>query len=116
MSAVDDFTNDPKRWRWLKRRSAFHQGQELCAPTKAEYICADQPVNFIFRLRQSGGPYIPVTPSSRHNPETCRGQHANLKPLGCTPLWKPRCIVSATGNKKWKSLLMWPRTFRASSA
>jgi hypothetical protein len=25
---------------------------------KAEYICADQPVNFIFRLRQSGGPYI----------------------------------------------------------
>ena len=30
---------------------------------KAEYICADQPVHFIFRLRQSGGPYIPVCPS-----------------------------------------------------
>jgi hypothetical protein len=27
---------------------------------KAEYICADQPVTLIFRLRQSGGPYIPV--------------------------------------------------------
>src|SRR5438270_13477440 len=33
---------------------------ELCAPTKAEYICADHPVTFIFCLRQSGGPYIPV--------------------------------------------------------
>jgi hypothetical protein len=30
---------------------------------KAEYICADQPVTLIFRLRQSGGPYIPVCPS-----------------------------------------------------
>jgi hypothetical protein len=27
---------------------------------KAEYICADQPVTLISRLRQSGGPYIPV--------------------------------------------------------
>jgi hypothetical protein len=32
---------------------------------KAEYICADQPVDFIFRLRQSGGPYIPDCPSER---------------------------------------------------
>jgi hypothetical protein len=31
---------------------------------KAEYICAGQPVTLIFRLRQSGGPYIPVCPSS----------------------------------------------------
>jgi len=31
-------------------------------PTKAEYICADQTVTLIFRLRQSGGPYIPVRP------------------------------------------------------
>jgi hypothetical protein len=34
---------------------------------KAEYICADQPVTLIFRLRQSGGPYIPVSPSSGRN-------------------------------------------------
>jgi hypothetical protein len=27
---------------------------------KAVYICADQPVTLILRLRQSGGPYIPV--------------------------------------------------------
>ena len=27
---------------------------------KAEYICADQPVTLIFRLRQRGGPYMPV--------------------------------------------------------
>ena len=50
---------------------------------KAEYICADQPVTLIFRLRQSGGPYIPVSPSTRHDrqgdrtlPETslpCKG-------------------------------------------
>ena len=26
----------------------FHQGQELCAPTKAEYICADHPVTSFF--------------------------------------------------------------------
>src|ERR1700746_1421232 len=30
------------------------------APTKAAYICADQPVTFTFRLRHCGGPYIPV--------------------------------------------------------
>jgi hypothetical protein len=29
------------------------------APTKAEYICADQPVTLTFRLRQGGGPYMP---------------------------------------------------------
>ena len=29
------------------------------APTKAAYICADQPVTFTFRLQQGGGPYIP---------------------------------------------------------
>jgi hypothetical protein len=26
---------------------------------KSEYICADQTVTLIFRLRQDGGPYIP---------------------------------------------------------
>src|SRR5271166_5298680 len=41
-------------------RSAFHQGQELRAPTKAVYIGADQiVVTLIFRLRHGGGPYIP---------------------------------------------------------
>jgi hypothetical protein len=35
-----------------------------CAPTKAEYICADQPVNFIFRWRQRGGPYVPLRRTS----------------------------------------------------
>src|ERR1700739_2213422 len=29
------------------------------APTKAAYICADQPVTFTFRLQYGGGPYIP---------------------------------------------------------
>jgi hypothetical protein len=32
---------------------------------KAEYICAGQPVTLIFRLRQSGGPYITVRRLSR---------------------------------------------------
>src|ERR1019366_6587373 len=31
-----------------RERSAFHHGQEPCAPTKAEYICADQPVTSFF--------------------------------------------------------------------
>jgi hypothetical protein len=45
--------------RLLRReRSAFHQGPEEYTPIKAVYICADQPVTIIFRLRQSGGPYI----------------------------------------------------------
>src|ERR1017187_5772783 len=39
------------------------------APTKAEYICADYPVTFVFRLRQSGGPYIPVCRLYGSNPE-----------------------------------------------
>src|SRR5205823_7936349 len=46
-------------WLGVVRR-AFHHGPESCAPLKAEYICADQPVSFIFRLRHGGGPYIPV--------------------------------------------------------
>jgi hypothetical protein len=33
--------------------------RSLCS-TKAGYICADHPVTSVFRLRQSGGPYIPV--------------------------------------------------------
>ena len=28
------------------------------SPTKAEYICADQPATLTFRLRNGGGPYI----------------------------------------------------------
>jgi hypothetical protein len=39
---------------------------------KAEYICADQPVTLIFRLRQSGGPYIPVCSLSAQN-DRCPG-------------------------------------------
>src|SRR5580704_11514184 len=41
------------------------------APTKAAYICADQPVTFTFRLQQGGGPYIPdcrPTGSYEQNP------------------------------------------------
>jgi hypothetical protein len=47
-----------------RERTVFHHGLEPCAPMKAEYICADKPVTLIFRLRQSGGPYIPVCLSS----------------------------------------------------
>jgi transposase len=36
------------------------------SPTKAEYICADQPAYFTFRLQKSGGPYI------------CSGAHNTL--------------------------------------
>ena len=43
-----------------RARSAFHQGPKLCASRKAEYIGADRLVAFIFRLRESGGPYIPL--------------------------------------------------------
>jgi hypothetical protein len=35
------------------------------SPTKAEYICADQPATFTFRLQNGGGPYI------------CSGAHSN---------------------------------------
>jgi hypothetical protein len=41
-------------------RSAFHQGQELCSPTKALYIGADQHITLIFRLRQRGGPVVQI--------------------------------------------------------
>ncbi len=38
-------------------------------PTKAAYICADQPVTFTFRLQQGGGPYIPDgRPNAPHSP------------------------------------------------
>ena len=40
------------------------------APTKAEYICADQPVTLTFRLRQGGGPYMPVGGS--YDRSTCQ--------------------------------------------
>ena len=42
------------RWR-LRRlpRSAFHHGRELCASTKAEYICADQPVTSFFACNKA---------------------------------------------------------------
>jgi hypothetical protein len=53
----------PPKAALLDRTSAAAhsiKGQELCAPMKAEYICADHPVTFIFRLRQGSGPYIPV--------------------------------------------------------
>src|ERR1700731_3316063 len=31
-------------------------------PTKAEYICADQPATLTFHLRKDGGPYISGLP------------------------------------------------------
>src|ERR1700752_1218992 len=59
------------------------------APTKAAYICADQPVTFTFRLRQGGGPYIPDRPltartnhpgnSTRHRDLIDSGQDANRR-------------------------------------
>jgi hypothetical protein len=36
------------------------------AQSKTGYICADQTVIFTFRLRQSGGPYIPYSRPYRH--------------------------------------------------
>jgi len=45
---------------------------------KAEYICADQPVTLIFRLRQSGGPYIPVCASSRTQIREWKVEQKNL--------------------------------------
>ncbi len=54
----------PSKAALLNRTSAqrIPSRSGACAPIKAEYICADHPVNFHFRLRQSGGPYIPVCP------------------------------------------------------
>ena len=52
----------PSKAALLSRTSAQRipsSARSLCS-TKAEYICADHPVTFVFRLRQSGGPYIPV--------------------------------------------------------
>ena len=45
-----------------RERSAFHPGQEVFPPTKAVYICADQPCPSLFRLQFGGGPYIPDAP------------------------------------------------------
>jgi hypothetical protein len=47
--------------KWKRERSAFHPGQECFTPTKAVYVCADQPVTLPFRLQQDGGPYIPAS-------------------------------------------------------
>ena len=55
---------------------------------KAEYICADQPVTLIFRLRQSGGPYIPVCTSSAQN----RRQAPRLPRVGLRPAPSSRCL------------------------
>src|SRR5438477_11420397 len=41
-----------------RERSAFHPGQEGFPPTKAVYICADQPCPSLFRLQFGGGPYM----------------------------------------------------------
>ncbi len=60
-------------WLLFTSRTKDHRGhfnivsQELCCPTKAEYICADHSVTFIFRLRQSGGPYMPISPYPRNS-------------------------------------------------
>ena len=38
------------RYRFSRSRSAFHPSPEPCAPTKAVYICTDQPVILTLRL------------------------------------------------------------------
>src|ERR1700689_1345797 len=50
---------------------------------KAEYICAGQPVTLIFRLRQSGGPYILVRPP--HSPTHTRD--------GARPGWTEKLLA-----------------------
>ena len=51
----------PSNVRALHKTSSRRvtSGGTVDAPTKAVYICTDQPATLIFRLRQSGGPYIP---------------------------------------------------------
>jgi len=41
------------------------------APTKAEYICADQNVTLTFRLQKGGGPYITSCRPLARNPRLC---------------------------------------------
>jgi hypothetical protein len=49
-------------WKYGRRdRSAFHHGQEPCAPPKAEYICADQPVTSFFASDKAADHGLPVT-------------------------------------------------------
>jgi hypothetical protein len=54
----------------------------LCS-TKAGYICADHPVTFVFRLRQSGGPYIPVGPSSTQKAAIADGNEPPARVFQC---------------------------------
>src|SRR5664279_957469 len=63
-------------------RSAFHQGQELRAPTKAVYIGADQiVVTLIFRLRHGGGPYNSEWPTIRELGDSVLQQASNASRL-----------------------------------
>src|SRR5512143_3203313 len=61
-------------------RSAFHPGQEGFTPTKAVYICADQPATLTFRLRKGGGPYIPDVGPDRPVRGAIREKEGVLRP------------------------------------
>src|SRR5439155_18920865 len=78
-----------------KHRSSFHHGQEPCSPTKAVYICADQPVTIIYRLRQGGGPYIPVLVFQLFQPliPCCRHNSAVVNPA--SPCFRMAMICSS---------------------
>src|ERR1019366_2771516 len=72
-----------------RERSAFHHGQEPCAPTKAEYICADQPVTSFFAcdkaadhtFRFADSPFRVVGLASMPLLETIMARHGWLSPL-----------------------------------
>ena len=60
---------------------------------KTEYICADQPANFIFRLRQSGGPYILVCRQLAENrPEFVRAHRRRSR---CGQERYPAAVLSS---------------------
>src|SRR5215471_4113412 len=70
-------------------------------PTKAEYICADQTATLIFRLRQSGGPYIPVclNARSRRSARCCKRLDSALRLIQRTTSEAPqrRYVLHRTG-------------------
>jgi hypothetical protein len=74
------------RWR-LRRlpRSAFHHGRELCASTKAEYICADQPVASFFACDKAADHTFRLAVSQ---PES-----ELAEPAACSPVVLGPCCV-----------------------
>jgi hypothetical protein len=71
-----------------KRAQRIPSWPGATAPTKAVYIRADQPVTLTFRLRQGGGPYMPVagdppgTPRNAFDMPTAGGYLLCIKELG----------------------------------